>query len=219
MGACLWDGALVLAAYLLTLPRRRFFGMRCVELGAGVGTLGIIAAKLGSHVRARGVEGEGGSAGEGRGQKIGRKGARMSAEQPGCAMAVGGMAQIPPGSSSPTPPTSQVVITDIEKVLPLLNDNLAANGFGPEERHVTGGLGLRLPTPRTTAHSARPLVLVSPVPAAGWSMAPCMTAPRLSIPAAAYPERATAGRRPGSWSGASPAGWTAAAGWRCRVEA
>ncbi|KAL6776726.1 hypothetical protein ACKKBF_B30695 [Auxenochlorella protothecoides x Auxenochlorella symbiontica] len=76
VGACLWDGALVLAAYLLTLPRHRFHGMRCVELGAGVGTLGLVAAGLGA----------------------------------------------------------QVTITDIAKVLPLLRDNLAANGFGPEAR-------------------------------------------------------------------------------------
>lgn len=54
MGACLWDGALVLAAYLLTLPRHRFHGMRCVELGAGVGTLGLVAAGLGAQVSAQG---------------------------------------------------------------------------------------------------------------------------------------------------------------------
>lgn len=73
VGACLWDGALVLAAYLRTLPRHRFHGMRCVELGAGVGTVGLVAARLGAHA----------------------------------------------------------TITDIRKVLPLLQDNLAANGFDP----------------------------------------------------------------------------------------
>ena len=73
VGACLWDGALVLAAYLLTLPRHRFHGTRCVELGAGVGTAGLVAALLGA----------------------------------------------------------QAIITDIPKVLPLLLDNLAANGFDP----------------------------------------------------------------------------------------
>ncbi|KAK2077890.1 hypothetical protein QBZ16_003758 [Prototheca wickerhamii] len=73
VGACLWDGALVLAAYLLTLPRHRFHGARCVELGAGVGTAGLVAALLGA----------------------------------------------------------QAIITDIPKVLPLLLDNLAANGFDP----------------------------------------------------------------------------------------
>ena len=73
MGACLWDGALVLAAYLLTLPRHRFHGTRCVELGAGVGTAGRVAALLGA----------------------------------------------------------QAIITDIPKVLPLLQENLAANGFDP----------------------------------------------------------------------------------------
>lgn len=73
VAAALWDGALVLAAYLAAQPRYRYLGMRCVELGAGVGLVGLALAAMGARV----------------------------------------------------------TITDIDKVLPLMRDNLAANGFDP----------------------------------------------------------------------------------------
>lgn len=80
VGACLWDGALVLAGYLAAQPQYSYVGCRAVELGAGVGLVGLALAKMGA----------------------------------------------------------QAVITDIEKVLPLLNDNLVANGFPPEHRPPEG---------------------------------------------------------------------------------
>ncbi|GAB4822736.1 hypothetical protein N2152v2_009782 [Parachlorella kessleri] len=73
VGACLWDGALVLTAYLASQPRYKYVGMRCIELGAGVGLVGLALAMMGA----------------------------------------------------------QVVITDIEKVMALLLENLIANGFDP----------------------------------------------------------------------------------------
>ena len=76
VGACLWDGALLLAAYLTAQPRHRLVGARCVELGAGVGAVGIALAKLGAHV----------------------------------------------------------TLTDIGKVLPLLSENVQANGWAAERR-------------------------------------------------------------------------------------
>ncbi|KAI3433337.1 hypothetical protein D9Q98_003155 [Chlorella vulgaris] len=50
VAAALWDGALVLAAYLVEQPRYRYLGMRCVELGAGVGLVGLALAALGARV-------------------------------------------------------------------------------------------------------------------------------------------------------------------------
>ncbi|KAK9815244.1 hypothetical protein WJX72_000525 [[Myrmecia] bisecta] len=50
VGACLWDGALVLTAYLSAQPRDSFQGLRCLELGAGVGLVGLVLAKLGASV-------------------------------------------------------------------------------------------------------------------------------------------------------------------------
>jgi hypothetical protein len=71
VGACLWDGALLLAGFLAAAPRHRLLGARAVELGAGVGVAGLAAARLGARV----------------------------------------------------------VLTDLARVLPLLEENLAANGF------------------------------------------------------------------------------------------
>lgn len=51
VGACLWDGSLVLAASLIA-SSRNFMGSKCVELGAGVGLVSIVLAKLGSQVYA-----------------------------------------------------------------------------------------------------------------------------------------------------------------------
>ena len=51
VGACLWDGALLLALYLVACwPRYKFVGLRCVELGAGVGLVGLALAKMGAQV-------------------------------------------------------------------------------------------------------------------------------------------------------------------------
>ncbi|KAL3138792.1 hypothetical protein ABBQ32_005634 [Trebouxia sp. C0010 RCD-2024] len=50
VGACLWDGAFVLTAYLLTQPSDTFTGKRCIELGAGVGLVGLSLARLGAEV-------------------------------------------------------------------------------------------------------------------------------------------------------------------------
>lgn len=81
VGAVLWDGCLALAAYLVTcVPHHRFVGARIVELGAGVGTLGIALGMLGAHV----------------------------------------------------------TVTDISKVIPLLKQNLEANGFPPTYKPKTG---------------------------------------------------------------------------------
>ena len=49
VGACLWDGALVLAGYLAAQPRYKYVGLRCVELGAGVGLVGIALAMMGAR--------------------------------------------------------------------------------------------------------------------------------------------------------------------------
>lgn len=70
VGACLWDGAILLAAYLAAQPQYKYVGTRAVELGAGVGLVSAVLAQLGAHV----------------------------------------------------------IATDIAKVLPLLEDNMAANG-------------------------------------------------------------------------------------------
>lgn len=73
VAAALWDGALVLAGYLAAQPSYRYLGLKCVELGAGVGLVGLALAAMGA----------------------------------------------------------QVTITDVGKVLPLMQQNLAANGFDP----------------------------------------------------------------------------------------
>lgn len=72
VAAALWDGALVLAGYLAAQPHYRYLGMRCVELGAGVGLVGLALAAMGARV----------------------------------------------------------TITDVDKVLPLMHQNLEANGYG-----------------------------------------------------------------------------------------
>ncbi|KAI8470255.1 MAG: putative methyltransferase-domain-containing protein [Monoraphidium minutum] len=50
VGACLWEGELLLAAYLAAQPRHRYIGQRAVELGAGPGLAGLLLAKLGAQV-------------------------------------------------------------------------------------------------------------------------------------------------------------------------
>ena len=50
VGACLWDGALFLAAYLLNQPHYTYVGTKCIELGAGVGYVSAVLASLGAHV-------------------------------------------------------------------------------------------------------------------------------------------------------------------------
>jgi hypothetical protein len=47
VGACVWEGELLLCAYLASLPRHRFMGARCLELGSGPGLAGLLVAKLG----------------------------------------------------------------------------------------------------------------------------------------------------------------------------
>lgn len=54
VGACVWDGALVLAGYLAAQPRYAYVGCRAVELGAGVGLVGLALAKMGAQVLGRG---------------------------------------------------------------------------------------------------------------------------------------------------------------------
>ncbi|GIL98561.1 hypothetical protein Vretimale_3918 [Volvox reticuliferus] len=48
VGACVWEGELFLAAYLVSLPTYRYMGARVVELGAGPGLAGILLAKMGA---------------------------------------------------------------------------------------------------------------------------------------------------------------------------
>lgn len=48
VGAAVWDGAYVLAAYLDAQPPGAFTGLRCVELGCGCGLLGLVLARLGA---------------------------------------------------------------------------------------------------------------------------------------------------------------------------
>jgi hypothetical protein len=50
VGACLWEGELLLAAYLAAQPRHRYIGQRCVELGSGPGLAGLLLAALGARV-------------------------------------------------------------------------------------------------------------------------------------------------------------------------
>lgn len=56
VGACLWDGALLLAAYLISQPQYKYVGARCIELGAGVGLVGMALAKLGARVTITDIE-------------------------------------------------------------------------------------------------------------------------------------------------------------------
>jgi predicted nicotinamide N-methyase len=51
VGACVWEGEMLLAAYLASMPRHRFQGARCVELGCGPGLAGMVLAKMGANVR------------------------------------------------------------------------------------------------------------------------------------------------------------------------
>jgi len=48
VGALIWEGAMILAQHMLTLPGDRFHGSTCVELGAGLGLCGILAHKKGA---------------------------------------------------------------------------------------------------------------------------------------------------------------------------
>ncbi|DBA83657.1 TPA: hypothetical protein ACH3X1_006213 [Trebouxia sp. C0004] len=50
VGACLWDGAFVLTAYIAAQPVDTYAGKRCIELGAGVGLVGLALARLGAQV-------------------------------------------------------------------------------------------------------------------------------------------------------------------------
>ena len=50
VGACLWEGELLLAAYLASLPAHRFMGARVVELGSGPGLVGLMLARMGAKV-------------------------------------------------------------------------------------------------------------------------------------------------------------------------
>lgn len=50
LGACAWDGAFVLAAYLDSQPAGSFAGLRAVELGAGMALPGLVLARLGAAV-------------------------------------------------------------------------------------------------------------------------------------------------------------------------
>ena len=49
VGACLWDGAIILGTYLACQPRHSFIGCGAVELGAGVGLLSTLLCKLGAR--------------------------------------------------------------------------------------------------------------------------------------------------------------------------
>ncbi|GBF87904.1 N-lysine methyltransferase-like protein [Raphidocelis subcapitata] len=49
VGACLWEGELLLAAYLAAQPRHRFIGQRVIELGAGPGMAGLMVAMFGAE--------------------------------------------------------------------------------------------------------------------------------------------------------------------------
>lgn len=77
VGACLWEGELLLANYLGHQPQHKFMGSRVVELGSGPGLIGLLLAKLGA----------------------------------------------------------KVVITDIPKVLPLIEENVALNGLDTASKH------------------------------------------------------------------------------------
>lgn len=53
VGACVWDGAFMMAAYLAE-QQSSYEGKRCVEVGAGPGLVGLVLAKLGAEVRTSG---------------------------------------------------------------------------------------------------------------------------------------------------------------------
>jgi len=48
-GALLWDSAVLLAAYLVSRSANALANRRCIELGAGLGLVGLVAASLGCH--------------------------------------------------------------------------------------------------------------------------------------------------------------------------
>jgi hypothetical protein len=53
VGACVWDSGYIMCALLEDRVRRRALGLsgaRCVELGAGCGLVGLVAARLGASV-------------------------------------------------------------------------------------------------------------------------------------------------------------------------
>ena len=50
VGAVMWEGELLLAAFLASQPTHRYIGQRCIELGSGPGLAGILLAKLGAKV-------------------------------------------------------------------------------------------------------------------------------------------------------------------------
>jgi predicted nicotinamide N-methyase len=79
VGAVFWEGELALSAFLVAQPRHRWQGATVVELGAGPGLAGLVAAALGSR---------------------------------------------------------RVVITDLAKVVPLIRENTALNGYGDGEGPV-----------------------------------------------------------------------------------
>ncbi|KAK9796702.1 hypothetical protein WJX73_005066 [Symbiochloris irregularis] len=49
VGSVLWDGAFVLSAYLFEM-RKSYQGLRCIELGSGVGLVGLLLACMGAQV-------------------------------------------------------------------------------------------------------------------------------------------------------------------------
>eukprot|EP00164_Ancoracysta_twista_P005786 GFYU01007958.1.p1 GENE.GFYU01007958.1~~GFYU01007958.1.p1 ORF type:complete len:158 (-),score=16.56 GFYU01007958.1:54-527(-) len=49
-GCYIWDTAIILSKYLETIPAAKLHGARVVELGAGVGLVGICACLLGADV-------------------------------------------------------------------------------------------------------------------------------------------------------------------------
>lgn len=56
VGACVWDGAIILSAYLASQPRHRYIGCKAIELGAGVGLVSLVLGKLGGHVHATDID-------------------------------------------------------------------------------------------------------------------------------------------------------------------
>mmetsp|Transcript_7699 Transcript_7699/g.14478 ORF Transcript_7699/g.14478 Transcript_7699/m.14478 type:complete len:199 (+) Transcript_7699:201-797(+) len=50
VGALVWEGALVLSQHVSRLPPGKLRGARVVELGAGLGLVGLLAAKRGARV-------------------------------------------------------------------------------------------------------------------------------------------------------------------------
>lgn len=125
VGACVWEGEMLLAAYLASLPRHRFIGARCVELGCGPGLAGMVLAKMGAKVRchqitdhARVLSGTGMHA----------LGVRALSNRQGfgwhCCCHAGTHVQ--------------VLLTDKACVLPLIHENVEANGLA---QPCVGGSG------------------------------------------------------------------------------